>query len=379
MKPHVKHPPVAKKKRGSFATRELAILGAPCSDIQALAQRWITLAEKNWQIGYMDADHQHGEGEFPEILHHASMLLTDKIRFFRKDSQQIPDSYALLADHNPLDLLLINGNHFAAAEQVLIIDPAKEKSILKRIDQLTCVRLILMKIGSSIPDPVLAKLGDSLSGIPILSWEDADAIGQWFVQYLQQGTPPLKALILAGGKSQRMGMDKSSIPFHGIPQRHHLANSMQELGIEAVLSVQQALPGETLTQLPDSFAELGPYGAILSAFRAEPDTAWLVMACDMPYADILAFQTLIQGRRPEKMATAFLNASTGFPDPLLTIYEPKAYLRLLQFLWLGNSCPRKMLINSDIALLEPQEPSWLQNVNTPEELDQFYRSQSELS
>ena len=47
------------------------------------------------------------------------------------------------------------------------------------------------------------------------------------------------------------------------------------------------------------------------------------------------------------------------------MYEPRARGRLLQFLTAGYDCPRKMLINSPIELLEPPHEQALRNANTP--------------
>ena len=53
---------------------------------------------------------------------------------------------------------------------------------------------------------------------------------------------------------------------------------------------------------------------------------------------------------------------------MITIWEPSAYPVLLQFLAQGYCCPRKVLINSDIELLEAANPDALRNVNEPEEM-----------
>ena len=58
--------------------------------------------------------------------------------------------------------------------------------------------------------------------------------------------------------------------------------------------------------------------------------------------------------------------SKEFPEPLITIYEPKAYGKLLQYLAQGYSCPRKMLINSDVKIIEVAD-AVIRNINTPEE------------
>jgi molybdopterin-guanine dinucleotide biosynthesis protein A len=116
--------------------------------------------------------------------------------------------------------------------------------------------------------------------------------------------------------------------------------------------------------------ELGPFGAILSAFRAHPDAAWLVVACDLPNLDAAAIDYLVAQRNTSKIATTFRSPFDQFPEPLVTIWEPKSYPVLLQFLAQGYSCPRKALINSPTEILEPLRPESLVNVNQPEELAQ---------
>jgi molybdopterin-guanine dinucleotide biosynthesis protein A len=82
---------------------------------------------------------------------------------------------------------------------------------------------------------------------------------------------------------------------------------------------------------------------------------------------------LIQARNPSKIATAFFNEATGLPDPLITIWEPKAYPEVLHFLSLGYSCPRKVLINSNTEVIQPVDPQTLINANSPEEYEQVMK------
>ena len=132
---------------------------------------------------------------------------------------------------------------------------------------------------------------------------------------------------------------------------------------------QQGLP-----QINDVFNDFGPLGGILTALQNKPDRAWLVLACDLPFIDDETIAYLIQERNPYKMATAYKSSHEGFPEPLCAIYEPKSIHRFFQFLSLGYKCPRKVLINSDIRLLEPVNEKALENVNSPSEYEQV-RSQ----
>ena len=120
--------------------------------------------------------------------------------------------------------------------------------------------------------------------------------------------------------------------------------------------------------IPDRFSGLGPYGGILSAFRADPNSAWLCVATDLPLLDHSTLRYLIAHRNSSKLATCFHNRETGFPEPLITMWEPRAYPRLLQFLADGYSCPRKVLINSEVEEIKIDSTEAFTNVNTPDEL-----------
>jgi molybdopterin-guanine dinucleotide biosynthesis protein A len=206
--------------------------------------------------------------------------------------------------------------------------------------------------------------------IPVYRLSETDKIIQFFNNELQQSKPRLNGLILAGGKSERMGQDKGAINWHQKEQRYYLADLMKNYTEHVYISCradQQQDIDLAYQTLTDTFTGLGPYGAILSAFREQPENAWLVIACDLPLLDKDTLDFLIAHRDTSAIATAFQNAFDGFPEPLITIWEPKSYAMLLSFLARGYSCPRKVLINSDTKILQAPNPDALTNVNTPQE------------
>ncbi|ASE60821.1 NTP transferase domain-containing protein [Chryseobacterium indologenes] len=182
--------------------------------------------------------------------------------------------------------------------------------------------------------------------------------------------PPLNGLVLAGGKSSRMGTAKDKLNWHGKEQRYFAADLLAPFCNEVFISCRQDQLenfDSHYNALPDTFLNMGPFGGILSALRAQRDKAWLVVACDLPLLDKKSLEFLIQSRDPEKAATTYESPFDGLPEPLITIWEPKSYPLLLNFLGTGNTCPRKVLINSDPLILKPENPDALMNVNTPEE------------
>src|ERR1700687_5122815 len=94
--------------------------------------------------------------------------------------------------------------------------------------------------------------------------------------------PNLFGLVLAGGRSVRMGRDKGSIVYHGVDQRsycHQLLTPYCQKVFISCRKDQSSLlsPG----QLPvfDLEKDLGPAGGLLSAHQFNPSVSWIVLAC----------------------------------------------------------------------------------------------------
>lgn len=371
MSKHEKHAKLSRPFSGQFGRQEWAVIGTPCGNIQSLAAEVIRELGSRWKTAYIDADHHSDEAALKEGIH---LEYTDKIQYHRLDfrGQLTPFQFRPLL--NEQDLILLNGNHFTAEKQILVIDPKKADSLQRKLDRLTDVRLVLYADGVEALHPFLLEQMPQLAGLPAFSLKDTAALAKFLEQQLQDAIPPLYGLVLAGGKSQRMGHDKGLIDYHGMPQREYAYQLLENACEKTFLSVRPDQEDEIpqgLAPLPDVMLGLGPYGALLSAFQAHPGKAWLVLACDLPLADRQALDHLIRHRNPSKMATAFQSPVSDFPDPLLAIWEPKSYLPLLQFLAQGYSCPRKALINSDIELLQAPNPDWLRNANTEEEYQEI--------
>jgi molybdopterin-guanine dinucleotide biosynthesis protein A len=375
LKEHTKHTKLARPTLGHFGRNEWSIVGTNCGNIQRLARHVIEALSAQYQCAYLDADHASADAEpgLPGMLAAgASIEYTDAIHSHRFQSNEKLGAHQFRQMFNAADLLLVNGNHHEATAQIVVIDPVKENSLRKRLSQLSNVRLILLAEGVEQVFDFVENALPGFAEIPRLTLADVDGIVRYFQEEMRLKTPPVRGLVLAGGRSLRMGQDKSMMSWHGKPQREHLADMLQTFCEEVYISCRAGQEIESAyPSLPDTFLELGPYGAILSAFRHQPNTAWLVVACDLPLLDPATLEFLLQNRQARRIATTFESPHDQMPEPLITIWEPKSYAVLLSFLTQGYSCPRKVLINSDTHILPVPNPAALTNVNTPEELEKI--------
>ncbi|MEM6965525.1 MAG: NTP transferase domain-containing protein [Bacteroidota bacterium] len=378
-KKHQKHANLSKPNYGNFARNEWAIIGAPCGNIQRLAYGLINILKDTYKVGYVDADHKNADdpddlgNENPALINGASLEYTDKIFHHRFDTKSKLDVYQYRTYCNEQDLVLVNGNHFKAKNQIVVIDPKKEKSLEKKLDRLTNVELLLLLEERQEVYPFLK---DYLpENVTVLNFSATQSIADIILKKMKAAIPPLYGLVLAGGKSTRMGTDKGALNYHGKPQREYLADLLDQFCEKTLMSVRPDQGIESAyEQLEDTFFGLGPFGAILSGFRQYPNVAWLVVACDLPLLNEATLRFLIENRNVSQHATAIYNPDTNFPEPLITIWEPRSYPVLFQFLAQGYSCPRKILINTAIELLYLEDYKVLMNVNDREGYERVKRN-----
>ncbi|OGX06138.1 MAG: hypothetical protein A2Z88_04420 [Omnitrophica WOR_2 bacterium GWA2_47_8] len=183
----------------------------------------------------------------------------------------------------------------------------------------------------------------------------------------------LYGLVLGGGKSARMGQDKSTLEYFKKPQVEYGYELLLPLCDQVFISnrkEQADLPGHKgLPQIHDDdvYQGIGPLAGILSAMQRFPNAAWFVLACDLPFLNKKTIKNVLTKRNIKKLATAYRSSHDGLPEPLCAIWEPQAKEEILRFLKQGVTCPRKILINSDAQLLDLEDKRTLDNVNSKEE------------
>ncbi len=360
MKKHQKHTNLIRRKNGNFAPNEISILGAKCGIISDLVQK-VSVSLSQYNLAYFDASHAKDMEE---------IQLSD-FTFHHKGNLSITTSgpvneYVQRIQFSQFDYVFINGNHYAGEKQIILLDPEKETSINKRIDQVSDVQFFVKLTNDIEPFQSLKDKFPNWNEIPVYGLEEVEKITQHIFKLVSKTIPKIKGLVLTGGKSTRMGKDKSELEYHGKPQKEFVKNLLENQGFETYYSVQNN--NGSNNEIHDTFFNLGPFGGICSAFQKDPNSAWAVLATDLPFVNEDLMELLLSRRNPTKVATAVKGKGKQFPEPLITIYEPKAYPILLQFLAQGYSCPRKMLINSDVEIVEVED-NLIRNINTPEEYE----------
>ena len=356
LKKHKKHTNLERRDNDNFAPNEIAILGTNCGIISNLVHE---ISEKlsNYKLAYFDASHakdvaQNRLSEY--TFHHQGNLQITTSGNINKFEQRLQFAQ--------FDYVFINGNHYQGAKQILILDEEKEASVLKRLEQLDRIQFVIKLKKDTEYFSFLEEKYPQIKNIICYTIDEVDKISNHINNLIQEKIATVKGLVLVGGQSTRMGQDKSNLDYFGKPQKIVAKQLLESNKLETFYSVQNA--SEYDDEIHDKFLNLGPFGGICSAFQKDPNAAWFVLATDVPFVNDQIIKLLLNQRNPGKIATAIKGKGKDFPEPLITIYEPKAYPILLQYLAQGYSCPRKALINSEVEIVEVDD-DFIRNINTP--------------
>jgi molybdopterin-guanine dinucleotide biosynthesis protein A len=185
------------------------------------------------------------------------------------------------------------------------------------------------------------------------------------------------AIVLAGGKSARLGRDKASEPLLGRPMLQHVVDRVSQVADEIVVvsAPGQRTPDVTssksLRVIADAYPDTGPLGGICTGLEATEAPRALAVACDMPLLSLPLLAELV--RRGESCDAVM--PVLEFPEPLHAVYsqacvEPmRARLAAGQYKITGFlGAVRVCYVHADeCRRWDPEGQSFL-NTNTEEDL-----------
>ena len=137
------------------------------------------------------------------------------------------------------------------------------------------------------------------------------------------------ALILAGGESRRMGQDKANVLLGEQTLLQRVADIVQPLFMDTIVSVRQPRADCHLKQVCDDPKHAGPLAG-LAAGLARAGTPWVfAVACDMPFITPPLIGYLAGFREG---FDAVVPVVQGYPQPLTAFYATRIQGTLLELM-----------------------------------------------
>ena len=194
------------------------------------------------------------------------------------------------------------------------------------------------------------------------------------------------ALILAGGRSRRMGYkEKALLPIGDKTILEHVMDSLDGVVDEIIISMRDATQQELLNDYTqgydvvlDKFVDVGPLSGILEGLKAATGEYVFVAACDMPYINNDVVELLF--KHVEGHDAAIPVWENEDLEPIHAVYRTrpmaveteKAILRNEKFVLAPVFKMQDLVfVNMDeIRELDPDLRTFV-NINTPDDVEKL--------
>ncbi|MCD6063179.1 MAG: molybdopterin-guanine dinucleotide biosynthesis protein [Flavipsychrobacter sp.] len=184
----------------------------------------------------------------------------------------------------------------------------------------------------------------------------------------------LYGLVVCGGKSSRMGTDKSLLNYHGKPQRYHLYDLMKPFCERVFISCNTSqapdIPSEYEALVDDpEYGEIGPMAALLTAFKHHPQASFMVIGCDYPYISASHLKQLFKAILEVKCAVAYYCSENCLYEPLLAGYHSNMKLLLENNFRLNSLSLQRVLKELPAGIITPDNDMVIRSIDTVEEYE----------
>ncbi len=181
------------------------------------------------------------------------------------------------------------------------------------------------------------------------------------------------AVILAGGKSSRMGQPKALLLFAGEPLIVHMVRRLGQLFSDTVVvaAPEQELPALPSTIVRDDVAYQGPVGGIYYGLKAARREICFVTSCDAPFLNLRLIAYLMAQISDYDVVVPFTQDRF---QPLHAVYRKQVAPLLKEQLERGELRPiflydkvrTRKITEAEMHPHDPEGLSFL-NMNTPED------------
>ena len=176
----------------------------------------------------------------------------------------------------------------------------------------------------------------------------------------------MRTVVLAGGRSQRMGFDKLTALFAGEPLARRVARALAELGpvFVATQAVAEAVAGISGVHVIVTEPTAGPSATLALAHAAiPPDMHLAVLACDLPFLDAARVRTFI-ARVPDDTDLAWPVVANVPGHPVVWSPNARTHIPALR----DDEPPLRVRLNAALRThaLDELDDAYILDVDTPE-------------
>lgn len=182
---------------------------------------------------------------------------------------------------------------------------------------------------------------------------------------------PITGIILAGGKSSRMGRDKGTALLQEVPMVEHVMRALREVTDSImIIGPKHIYEFSGVPVYEDIYPDKGPLGGIFTALTHSATERNLILSCDIPFVDVKTLQLL---RDYNSDYSIVVPEYLGQLEPLCAVYN-KSLLPAVENALKNDELGMRRFISCmphETIAFDRTESNPFRNINTAEELKQL--------
>lgn len=177
----------------------------------------------------------------------------------------------------------------------------------------------------------------------------------------------ISMILLAGGKSSRMGSEKSDLLYQGQSFLEIQTAKAQQLGIsDIIISGYQGTQQLGFPILPDTVAQRGPLGGLATCLRAIRNPQALVLSVDAPLVSVEELKNLIAFAAAAPQP-AVIAQCAGQQYPLIGLYHASLADAMMEEIVQRKGSVFALLRRVGYGVYQSQaDPFQFSNINDPD-------------
>lgn len=177
-------------------------------------------------------------------------------------------------------------------------------------------------------------------------------------------------LLLAGGKSSRMGTNKAELLYEGRSFLENIIEKAKCLGLKKIYISGYQGNYDDVQVVYDIYPEIGPLGGLHAGLMSAQTSYCLVLPVDIPQIPVTFLEELIKLHEQQTidMEMPLLVEREGFLEPLIGIYPVTMRNFIEERIAAGNFSVFRMIKEWGYVGVQTEIPEWqIANINTKED------------
>lgn len=182
----------------------------------------------------------------------------------------------------------------------------------------------------------------------------------------------ITGIILAGGKSSRMGSDKGLLTFNNSTFMSHIIDAAKPLVSEIlIVSHNPSYDEFGYKRIEDLIVNSGPLAGLYSGLYHSKTKYNLVLSCDVPLVNTLVLKRLVE--EFEDGIDVIQIQSQNKTMPLIAIYKKECLSTCKTLLLQGEKRLRTAVtqLNTKTVVLDSELDLYVRNINTLKDLNEI--------